>query len=191
MVAESTRTTEDVAQSVPVDATQSGTTDSAALQHSPVGTSIQLPLTAINVDYSLQPRINKRNEQHVEALKETPGAWPPLTVVQDGASYLLIDGFHRLEAAQKLGLDAVSMRVVAAPADGGLRGLAFSLNSEHGLALTLADRKAHARYLLTEGGLANHSDREVANRCGLSDKTIAAIRDSLDAERADDAGAPS
>lgn len=141
-------------------------------------TATDLRLDRIAVDPSLQPRVKGLDADHVRALQEAPESWPPLLVVQRGSQYLLVDGFHRLAAAQNLGLDTVSVRVVVAPADGDLHALAFSFNAAHGRPLSLADRRAFAeRILRREPHLA---DREIGRRCGLSSNTIGVIRERLE-----------
>ncbi len=62
-----------------------------------------LPLGAIEVDDSLQPRSDGLSEEHVLALMETPEDWPPIMVAHVNGANVLIDGFHRHEAARRLG----------------------------------------------------------------------------------------
>lgn len=137
-----------------------------------------LRLDQVIVDPSLQPRVDGLDAGHVKVLQKAPESWPPLLVVQRGGQYLLIDGFHRFTAAQNLGLSAVPVEVVAAPADGDLHALAFFSNVAHGRPLSLADRRAFAeRILRLEPHLAN---REIARRSGLSANTVGAIRGQLE-----------
>ena len=88
--------------------------------------TFELPPDRILVDPDLQPRVGGLDAEHVAALQENPEAWSPLAVIDDGG-YLLVDGFHRLAAAQNLGLETVAVEVRTAPEDGDLKGLAFTL----------------------------------------------------------------
>jgi hypothetical protein len=142
------------------------------------GTST-IPLTDIDVDKNVQPRQEELDTAHIDSLIEAgPEAWPPLIVVHRDERYILIDGHHRLQAAHQLELESISCEIRPDPHDGDFRALAFALNTAHGKALTLADRKAEAERLLRTN--VNVSNSELARRCGLSDKTVARIREELE-----------
>lgn len=137
-------------------------------------TDTELRTGELMVDPSLQPRVGGVDADHVRALQETPEGWPPLKVVRRDGWHLLVDGFHRLQAARNLGLETVPVKVVETPADGDLHALAFALNTEHGRPLSLVDRRAFAERLLrAQPYLAN---RELARRCGLAANTVGALR---------------
>lgn len=140
--------------------------------------SVRIQIEELGVDLSVQPRVDGLDANHVRALEETPETWPPLKVVRQGEVFLLIDGYHRMEAARNLGLDTIQVEVADAPPDGDLQALAFALNAEHGRPLSLADRRAFAdRLLRAQPHLA---DREIARRCGLAANTVGAIRGRLE-----------
>lgn len=141
---------------------------------------MEMPITTITVVPDLQPRVAGLDEVHVRALQEASEGWPPLAVVRQGTAYVLVDGFHRLAAAQNLGLTRVPVRVVSPPEDGDLRALAFALNAVHGRPLGLPDRRAEAVRLLNQG--PEVSNMEVARRAGLSPTTVATIRERLERE---------
>jgi ParB-like chromosome segregation protein Spo0J len=137
-----------------------------------------LPITQLIPDERYQPR-DGRSEAHVRLLMASdPATWPPLTVSPTGdGAFVIIDGFHRWEAASRLGLDALPCRVVP---DAGYPE-AFAANLSHGLPLSLAERKAFARWLAVEEPWLSY--RELARRSGLSDKTIK--RALIEEERAE------
>jgi len=140
--------------------------------------SVRIQIEELGVDPSVQPRVDGLDANHVRALEETPETWPPLKVVRQDGQYLLVDGYHRLEAAQNLGLESIRVEVVDAPSDGDLHALAFALNAAHGRPLSLADRRAFAdRLLRAQPHLA---DREIARRCGLAANTVGSIRGRLE-----------
>ncbi|MDP9455395.1 MAG: ParB N-terminal domain-containing protein [Actinomycetota bacterium] len=132
----------------------------------------------LEVDPYLQPRVGGTDPAHVRALEEAHDGWPPLKVVRQDGRYLLVDGFHRLEAARHLGLESVLVKVLEPPEDGDLRALAFSLNAQHGRPLSLADRRAFAERLLRDR--SHLADREIGRRCGLSGNTVGVIRGNLE-----------
>lgn len=128
---------------------------------------VPIPLDRLipNADY--QPRGGGLSESHVRLLMESdPAGWTPLLVSPaDDGRYDVIDGFHRLEAAGRLGLTTLACAV--APGAGYPEAVAANL--AHGLPLGMTDRKDAARWHAENApGL---SYREIGRRCGLSDKT--------------------
>src|SRR5438552_4132291 len=98
---------------------------------------LEIPISKLTIDPSVQPRVDGIDTGHVRVLQEDPERWDPIVVVRVGSELRPVDFAHRLAAAQNLGLSTIRVRVVEAPADGDLRGLAFDLNAAHGKALTL------------------------------------------------------
>jgi hypothetical protein len=111
------------------------------------------------------------NAVHVQRLIETGGEWPPLLVHR--SQLAVIDGAHRLAAAQALGLPTVDA-VLFEGSDDEARIEAIRCNRGHGLPLTLADRKKAAVELISCH--LDWSDGRVADICSLSPKTVAALR---------------
>jgi hypothetical protein len=141
-------------------------------------TTINIQIHQVTVDPSLQPRVKGLDADHVRTLQEAPEGWPPLLVVQRGNQYLLVDGFHRLAAAQNLRIGTMPVKVIPTPADGDLHALAFSSNASHGKPLSLADRRAFAERILR--GEPHLADREIGRRCGLSSNTVGVVRERLE-----------
>jgi hypothetical protein len=141
-------------------------------------TTAEARIDELVVEASLQPRVRGVDAGHVRALEERPDSWPPLKVVRRHGSYLLVDGYHRLEAAKKLGLGTIRVEVVEASPDADLHELAFELNSTHGRPLSLADRRAFAERMLR--GQPHLADREIARRSGLSANTVGSVRRHLE-----------
>jgi ParB-like chromosome segregation protein Spo0J len=117
------------------------------------------------------PRIAGENPEHVRVLAETQAELPPIVVHR--ATMRVIDGTHRLRAAELRDEDEIAVRFF----DGDeADAFVFSVraNVAHGLPLSLADRKAAAARII-----ASHphwSDRLIASVTGLSAKTVAAAR---------------
>jgi len=134
----------------------------------------ELPIGGIEIDDSLQPRSNGLSEDHVLALMETPEDWPPIMVAHVDGVNVLIDGFHRYEAACRLGYESIAAKVFYPDQNTDLFRIAFSLNIQHGRPLTRRDRNAYAAHLLQRN--PELSDREIGRRCGLHHETVGAIR---------------
>jgi len=138
-----------------------------------------VPISSIVVDLALQPRAGGLDTEHIRTLEEVIDSWPPLAVVVQGSRFVLVDGFHRLAAAQNLDRETVVVHVLSLPIGVDLRGLAFQLNAAHGRPLTLQDRRAEAARRLRMN--AETSDREIGRQCGLSQPTVAKVRAGLEA----------
>jgi ParB-like chromosome segregation protein Spo0J len=121
------------------------------------------------------PRTSGEDTSHTRMLAETGAELPPI-LVQRGTNRV-IDGLHRVRAAQLRGERTILARYF----DGGDAAafvLAVRTNIQHGLPLSLADRKAAATRVLREN--PHWSNRAIASVAGLSPKTIATLRDSSD-----------
>jgi hypothetical protein len=99
----------------------------------------------------------------------------PLVICKDGDGYVVIDGRHRLRAAQELGLSEVPCTLID--------GLGEDERIERGIALNVrrnltADQKRDLAADLLRRWPAK-SDRALAALCGLSHPTVAAVRARL------------
>jgi hypothetical protein len=141
------------------------------------GDSFPVDRLTLAVDQSLQPRLNGVDQQHVAALLEEAEAWPPLSVVEQQGRFLLVDGFHRLEAAGRLGFSHVQVRSVTPEPGQDLRSLAFQLNAQHGRPLSLSDRRAEAIRQLRRQ--PERSSRSIGKACGLNHQTVEKLRAGL------------
>lgn len=117
------------------------------------------------------PRSGGEDEAHVTRLAEVDGALPPLLVHR--GTMRVIDGMHRLRTAVRKGRNWVYVEFFdGTDEDAFARGV--ELNTSHGLPLSVPDRKAAAKRILS--GQPTLSDRTVAAITGLAAKTVAAVR---------------
>ncbi|MFC5753345.1 ParB N-terminal domain-containing protein, partial [Actinomadura rugatobispora] len=125
------------------------------------------------------PRIFGENPDHVEALAAAGAELPPIIVHR--ATMSVIDGMHRLRAAELGGQDTIAVRFFDGDeADAFV--MAVKSNIAHGLPLSLADRKRAAQRII-----ASHprwSDRMIASVTGIAPGTVAEIRRRATAEPA-------
>ncbi|WP_280445542.1 ParB/RepB/Spo0J family partition protein, partial [Nocardia brasiliensis] len=131
---------------------------------------VEFPLSELLPPES-SPRTAGENAAHIRMLAESSTAFPPI-VVHRGTTQV-IDGVHRLRAAQLRGDSTIS----AVLFDGSITEafvLAVKLNAAHGLPLSLSDRKAAARRILM--AYPQWSDRAIAAVAGISPKTVGVIR---------------
>jgi ParB-like chromosome segregation protein Spo0J len=117
------------------------------------------------------PRLDGENADHIAVLAEPGVCWPPIVVHRP--TMRVIDGMHRLRAAQLRGDLAVEVEFFDGDADEAFVA-AVRANVSHGLPLTLADRKAAARRIVRSQ--PQRSDRWIGEVTGLAAGTVAAIR---------------
>lgn len=143
--------------------------------------SIRLDRLRANEDY--QPRETGIEERHVRLLEASePSDWPPLLVTpNDLGGYDVVDGFHRLRAALRLGLECLPC--VVDPLAGYPEGV--EANLRHGLPLPVGDRKAYARWLHEQDPSLTY--REIGRRTGLNHETV---RRAIEGQDPDAAEAP-
>ncbi|MDR7555721.1 MAG: ParB N-terminal domain-containing protein [Armatimonadota bacterium] len=133
------------------------------------GNVVEVRVDHLVVDPTVQPRMRGVTQQHVALLHEglAAGTLPPITVTprRDG-QFVVIDGAHRLEAYRKAGVKTVPARVVEAAG----YWEAFCANRDHGLPLTIEDRKRAAVWLKQHR--PELSVRAIAKEVGLAVSTV-------------------
>jgi ParB-like chromosome segregation protein Spo0J len=118
------------------------------------------------------PRLDGQDAGHVRVLAELVPALPPIIVHRP--TMRVIDGMHRVRAASLRG--ETHVRVVffeGTPEEAFL--LAVRSNSGHGLPLSHADRVSAAARIARAYPQWSHAS--IASVVGVSDKTVAAIRE--------------
>jgi ParB-like chromosome segregation protein Spo0J len=144
--------------------------------------AVSIPLSRIVEIAENQPRLGPISAAHVKSLLEAFDSLPPVTcVVNSAGEYILVDGFHRIDAAHRLGLERIPVLFAAGPPGDDFIGLSFDLNMRHGLPLSIKEKKAHAGRIL--GKHPDLSDREIARQCALSAATISSIRNGAQNEQ--------
>lgn len=135
---------------------------------------IRSPVVRIRISELLpaeSPRIDGENSEHVRLIAESSDTLPPIIVHR--TSMRVIDGMHRLRAAELRGDEEIDARFFdGATPDAFV--LAVHVNVTHGLPLSLADR-VHAATRVVDSH-PQWSDRAIAAATGLSPKTVAAVR---------------
>lgn len=138
----------------------------AALACSPV---VHVALDSLVLGDS--PRQVPQDISHVQVLADVQEQLPPVIVHRP--TMRVIDGVHRVHAVRSLGLRDIAVKFFDGGADDAFL-LAVRLNVQHGMPLSLAERRAAAERIITTH--PSWSDRSVASVAGLSSKTVAAMR---------------
>jgi hypothetical protein len=143
-------------------------------------TTGSLQIAAIERRQDCQPRAafdEATMLEYAEAMKAGDD-FPPVKVVRAGDSFYLVDGFHRVAAAETAGLDRIRADVV----EGTLRDailLSRQVNATHGLRRTNEDKRRAVATLLEDPEWSQWSDREIARRCKVSHPLVATVRAEL------------
>ncbi|MFG2736454.1 ParB N-terminal domain-containing protein [Streptomyces carpaticus] len=130
-----------------------------------------VPIDMLTVGESL--RFTGEDVAHVQQLMEVVDDLPPITVHR--TTMRVIDGVHRLRAAHLAGRDTVKVTFFEGTEDGAFVK-SVEANVQHGLPLSVAERKAAAVRIM-----ASHPDwsnRRIATVAGLSAKTVSDVRSS-------------
>lgn len=142
-----------------------------------------LALDDIQVDGGTQSRATL-NDQVVSDYAEAISAgatFPPIVVFYDGKKHWLADGFHRFHAYQKAGRTHARADVrQGTRRDAVLHSV--GANATHGLRRTSDDKRRAVLTLIEDPEWSKWSDREIARRCMVSDKTVAKLRPVASAE---------
>lgn len=139
----------------------------------------QISLRDIRIDGGTQSRVELNNttvEEYSEAMADGV-QFPPVVVFFDGASHWLADGFHRYFGADQAGLEEIAADVRKGTLlDAQL--FSFGVNADHGLRRSNADKRKAVTGALNHPVSCKWSNNQIAKHCGVSDKTVAAVRDS-------------
>ena len=145
---------------------------------------MKIDITLIRLDGGTQPReaIDYGVVQEYAEAIEAGATFPAVTVYYDGADYWLADGFHRVAAYGRAKREQIDAEVhQGSRRDAVLHSV--GANSNHGLRRTNPDKRRAVMTLLRDEEWAQWSDREIARRCGVSDRFVNSIRASVTANR--------
>ena len=136
-----------------------------------------LDIDKIRIDGDTQPRVaidENVVKQYADDL-EAGAKFPPVQVMSDGATYWLVDGFHRYHAHKKLGKTQIAAKV-ATGVQTEAQWQSLTANKTHGLRRTNEDK---AKAVLKALKLRPEcSDRAIAEHVGVTDRTVMKYRES-------------
>lgn len=105
--------------------------------------------------------------------------WPALVVFDDGKRKWLADGFHRMRAARKAGLNKFQVDLKRGELRDAIR-LSLGVNAKHGLRRTNEDKRLAVMRALQDSEWVRYSDRKVAELCSVSAPTVSKLRKELE-----------
>ncbi len=116
--------------------------------------------------------------EYTEAM-QAGNRFPDIFLVYDGSSYYVTDGFHRIEAALRAGLQQINASVVAGTIEDA-QWQSYSVNKAHGLRRSNEDKRRAVVAALKHPQGAAKSDREIGRHVGVDHKTVASMRQQLE-----------
>lgn len=138
-----------------------------------------LPIEKIQLNEKLQNRSEisqQAVDEYAEAM-EGGDQFPPLLIYFDGINYLLVDGFHRYHACKKVGYEEVECEVENATfRDAQIK--AASVNFEHGMRRTNADKWKAVGFMVDDFELSQQSNSEIARHCHVTPSFVLTVRQS-------------
>lgn len=124
-----------------------------------------------SIEFGDGPRLAGENTDYIKLLADIETELPPVIVNRN--TMQIIDGRHRVRAAQMRGDKTISAELIEANDDDSFI-LGVEYNIAHGLPLSSCDRKAAATRILYSH--PHWSDRAIARASGLSARTVASLR---------------
>ena len=112
----------------------------------------------------LDPRLGQRDDGLIAQYAEIFDALPPIEINQDN---VLIDGWHRVRAAERVGRIEIAY-VVIETADDDISDKMWAANLKHGAQYSRAQRQTQGLRLYGRGLKA----KEIAERVGVSIATV-------------------
>jgi hypothetical protein len=141
--------------------------------------AVTVDITRIRLDGGTQRRealYDKATlDEYFDAV-EAGAKFPPITVMDDGTSLWLVDGFHRHAVAIRRGQRTIDAHIREGTLEEA-QWLACAAN--RGLARTHADKRAAVLAALRHPRSKGLSDRAIAVHCGVNHETVGAVRRTL------------
>lgn len=146
-----------------------------------------VPIFSIRKDGQTQHRTVIYGEiaRHYAALMKAGVIFPPIRLWWDSEYYWLSDGFHRLAAAEQIGL----LEIDAEVRDGTLNDAqwdSYSANTCHGLRWTAVESNRVIQLALQHANAAHLSNVEMAKHLRVSEHTIRRWRSNLSSPHDED-----
>ena len=154
--------------------------------HGAVFEGARIPVASVDIRRSLQnqARFQPLEESLVATYSEAMSEgtrFPPIVVLDDGKAggYLVLDGNHRVAAAQVAGVDTLDAYILTGANERLTAVLTFDANTRHGLPTSPEERKQHAVYLVETAGISQKEAARMLN-VGYADlgKSLAISRAS-------------
>lgn len=105
-------------------------------------------------------------------------AFPPIVVFQRGEECVCADGFHRVHAARKAGVEKIAAEVREGDRRDAIRH-SVGANVTHGVRRKNADKRRAVKMLLGDAEWGELADREIGRLAGVTHPLVSKIRKEL------------
>ncbi len=145
-----------------------------------MGDHREVPIKNIRLDGGTQSRVRLNLDVvniYAEQM-EAESPFPPIDVYYDSKDYWLADGWHRLEAAKKLGF----IHIGAIVHEGSQRDAVWhslKANKQHGLQRSDDDKRRAVTTVLEDEEWSQWSDRHISRELGVSPTLVGDLRREL------------
>ena len=139
----------------------------------------KIPIAKIQIDEATYPR-TKLNDDAVEEygrIMKAGSKLPPIIVFQQGRSYFLADGLHRLDGAKSFGAKEIEADVRTGSRRDAVK-FAVGANDKHGVRRTNADKRRAVEIVLDDEEWRTWADNRIAKLCNVSWDLVKKIRKS-------------
>lgn len=154
--------------------------------------NVSIEQIQMDSEHQARAKVNRETiKNYKELLEENAGAWlfPPVELIREALEdgtfvYWVIDGWHRLISAREIGYKETD-KIPAMVTEGThTEAIIASLgaNAAHGLHRSSADKKNAIRIAFNLPEIQLLSNREIADICKVSDKTVGTYRAELESE---------
>jgi site-specific DNA-methyltransferase (adenine-specific) len=129
-----------------------------------------LDIAVIRLDGGTQPRAALDwtvIQEYAEAM-QAGVRFPAVTVVYDGQAHWLVDGFHRVNAAQQAKLATIPADVKPGTLQDA-QWLSYGVNTSHGLRRSNEDKRRAVEAALAHPKAEGRSNVQIAAHCGVSE----------------------
>lgn len=138
----------------------------------------KVKLNDIRIDGGTQGRvvIDQQHVYHMVEMMKEGYEFDPIDTNFDGATYWLVDGFHRYHAYKLIGIKEVDIKYTpGTQAEAVIRS--YGVNARHGLPRSFEDKKKIVLEALANPDLQGKSNYEIAKICLVSQPFVAGVKD--------------
>ncbi len=142
-----------------------------------MGGAVTVRVASIRTDGGTQMRaaINEETVEEYAAKYASGVKLPPPVVFFDGEDHWLADGFHRLAAAERAGMELLGCDERKGTQRDAIL-FAVGANAKHGLKRTNADKRRAVETLLRDQEWVHWSDHVIADACCVVQETVRSAR---------------
>ena len=143
----------------------------------------RLTIADIHMHETLQPRsaIDQATVDEYAARMREGDRFPPVVVFYDDTDHWLVDGYHRVYAAQRVNQTNINVKIERGTFEDA-RWYSYGVNTAHGIRRTNEDKRRAVEAALKHSNAASMSNRDIARHCGVAESTIRNYRESLSAQ---------